>query len=60
MLVLVHSTWMTKEMHSVLLGDFSGNYVYLEHGGNAASGVGGTAEGGFFREGYFYELRFVP
>ena len=28
-------------------GDFSGNYVYVEHGANAVSGVGGTAEGGF-------------
>ena len=32
-------------------GSFGGNYVYVEHGASAASGVGGTAEGGFFREG---------
>ena len=29
-------------------GAFSGNYVYMEHGSNGASG---DAEGGFFREG---------
>jgi hypothetical protein len=29
-------------------GQFSGNYVYLEHGTN---GTNGAAEGGFFREG---------
>jgi hypothetical protein len=34
-------------------GAFSGNYVYLEHGtsADAAGGVAGSAEGGFFREG---------
>ena len=32
-------------------GAFSGNYVYLEHGANAANGAGGTVEGGVFREG---------
>jgi len=32
-------------------GSFGGNYVYVEHGASATSGVGGTAEGGFFREG---------
>jgi len=33
-------------------GSFSGNYVYLEHGADFASGaVNPTAEGGFFREG---------
>ena len=35
-------------------GSFSGNYVYVEHGASATNGVGGTAEGGFFREGSTY------
>jgi len=46
------SYYMDDERNAFrMAGSFSGNYVYVEHGASATSGVGGTAEGGFFREG---------
>jgi len=46
------SYYMEDERNAFrMAGSFSGNYVYVEHGASANSGVGGTAEGGFFRDG---------
>lgn len=46
------SYYMDDERNAFRMANaFSGNYVYLEHGTNAAGGKAGDAEGGFFREG---------